>query len=166
MERIWHHIFYKELNVDPQKHPVLLTEPPLNSKANREKMTEIMFESLGFPAMYVAMQAVLSLHASGRTSGVVLDSGHAVSHSIPVFEGHAIPHLILKNDLAGHDLTNYLMKILTERYSFSTNAEIVRDIKEKVCRVALDFEQEMVNADSSLQSSYELPDGQVRFTKL
>ena len=161
MEMICHHIFDKELNVDPQEHPILLTEPPLNSKANREKMTEIMFETFGFPAMYLAMQAVLSLHASGRTSGVVLNSGHGVSTSVPVFEGHAIPDLILKNDLAGHGLTNYLMKILTERYSFSNNAEIVRDIKEKFCCVALDFEQEMVNADSSIQGSYELPDGQV-----
>merc|ERR1712070_1200940 len=164
MERVWHHTFFEELRVNPSDDIgcVLLTEAPLNPKENREKMTHVMFESFNVPATYIAMQSVLALYASGRTTGVVLDSGEGISHTVPIYEGYAMPHSIQRMDLAGNDLTNYLLKILQENdINLSTPSEIdcAQAMKEQICRVAIDFEAEMKMFDDNHFKDFQLPDG-------
>jgi actin-related protein len=158
MVKIWHHTFFSELRVSPEEHSVLLTEAPLNPKANREKITQIMFETFNVPQMYLQIQAVLSLYASGRTTGIVMDSGDGVTHAVPVYEGFALPHAVNRLDFAGRDLTAYMLKLLTERGYYFGSQGIVRDIKEKLAYVALDFEAEMSKSPEDLEKTYVMPD--------
>eukprot|EP01065_Artemidia_motanka_P021206 TRINITY_DN2532_c0_g2_i7.p1 TRINITY_DN2532_c0_g2~~TRINITY_DN2532_c0_g2_i7.p1 ORF type:complete len:861 (+),score=222.22 TRINITY_DN2532_c0_g2_i7:1614-4196(+) len=166
MEKIWHYMFFDLLRVPPDDHPVLLTEAPMNPKGNREKMASIMFDTFSCPAFYVATQAVLTMYCSGRTTGIVLDSGHGVTHTVPVYEGYSVPHAVLRADVAGSDMSDWMTKLLLERgHSYTTSAEreVVRSIKEKLGYVALDFDEDMALAcgSSDLEKDYELPDGQI-----
>ena len=107
MELLWS-LVYSELKINQEDHPVLMTEMPLNPRRNREKLAEVFFETFGVPAFFVALQAMLSLYASGRTTGVVLDSGDGVSHAVPIYEGFAIPHAMCRSDVGGRDVTENL----------------------------------------------------------
>ncbi|KAJ8397612.1 hypothetical protein AAFF_G00436110 [Aldrovandia affinis] len=164
MEQIWHHTF-QQLRVDPEDHPVLLTEAAMNPRENRQRMVELMFEAFSVPYTYVAMQAVLALYAAGRTTGVVFDSGDGVSHSVPVFEGYCLPHAVQRLTLAGIDVTLHLQKLLQEQgISMRTSAEleIVREMKEMCCCVAQDYEAELAcGGAASSEVYYTMPDGQV-----
>jgi actin-related protein len=164
MEKVWHHTLYNELRVSPEEHPVMMTECASNPRENRERLTQIMFEVFSVPKLHLSMAAVCALYATGRTTGVVLDSGDGVSHTVPIYEGFAIPHSIQKMLLAGNDLTTYLQTLLKERgLNFNTPAEmdIVRDIKETMCYVVGDFEAALKDAKDSnaCDKNYELPDG-------
>eukprot|EP00796_Vickermania_ingenoplastis_P009136 gene9138-6423_t len=163
MEKVWHHTFYNELRVNPEQHNTVLTEPANNPKSHREKMTEIMFETFSVPAMYLNVQAVLALYSSGRTTGIVLDSGDGVTHTVPIYEGYCLPHAIRRANMAGQNLTEYLMKLMMETgmtFTSTAEKEIIRNVKEQLCYVALDFEEEMTNsAKSANEVPFELPDG-------
>uniref|UniRef100_A0A8C5MZS5 Actin n=1 Tax=Leptobrachium leishanense TaxID=445787 RepID=A0A8C5MZS5_9ANUR len=162
MEKIWTHMYNCELGVCPSERPVLLTEAPLNPLQNREKMAEVMFEEFKVPAMYVALQAPLTLYAYGLLSGIVVDSGDGVTHTACIYNGYNIQYAVSRIDIAGSDITKYLMNILSESgFSFMTSAEreIVKSIKEQLCYVALDPEKEMNKNTIETMNEYKLPDG-------
>ncbi|EHH16616.1 hypothetical protein EGK_11923, partial [Macaca mulatta] len=164
MEIMWKHIYDYNLKLKPCDGPVLITEPALNPLANRQQIVEVFFEHLGVPAFYMSIQAVLALFAAGFTTGLVLDSGAGVTQSVPIFEGYCLPHGVQQLDLAGLDLTNYLMVLMKNHGIMLLSAsdrKIVEDIKETFCYVAMNYEEEMAKKPDCLEKVYQLPDGQV-----
>eukprot|EP00747_Dinoflagellata_sp_TGD_P168347 gnl/TRDRNA2_/TRDRNA2_194525_c0_seq1.p1 gnl/TRDRNA2_/TRDRNA2_194525_c0~~gnl/TRDRNA2_/TRDRNA2_194525_c0_seq1.p1 ORF type:complete len:379 (-),score=99.22 gnl/TRDRNA2_/TRDRNA2_194525_c0_seq1:44-1180(-) len=166
LEKLWHHTFFDALRINPEEHSIIVTEAPMNPKKNRERMVELLFEKFSVPACFIVIQAVMSLYAAGRTTGCVLDSGDGVSHVVPIYEGFALPHAVQRMDLAGRDLSEYMIKILHESgHSMTSSAEkeIVRDMKETSCYVAedgLDAEMEKYKQRPvDFEKIYTLPDG-------
>ena len=165
MEKLWKNMFKNELKFDPTDADILATEPPLNPKPIREKMTQLFFEKFKVSRFYIAIDGVLALYSTGRTTGIVVSSGDAVTYIVPCSEGYSLPHGIRRADMGGRDVTENLIKLLTERgYSFirSADREIVKDIKAKLCYVSMDYNGDIGNDDSlSFDEEYELPDGKV-----
>jgi len=87
----------------------MIAESPKTDHASRHKLAEIMFESMNVPSFYLSNQSVLSLFASGRTTGLVLDCGAGVTSTVPIYEGYAVPHAIRRNNFAGNDIDNFII---------------------------------------------------------
>jgi len=158
MEKVWQYACYNELRIAPEDHPFLISEPPLTPKQSREKLVQVLFETFSVPALNVSNTAVLAILASGRMTGCVLDCGYAVTYSVPVFDGYALPYATLKSEFGGRDLSDYLASLMELReYHFTTAAEkaIINDIKEKLCFCSCGEEQ---NSSNDLHHMYELPD--------
>lgn len=157
MELVWEYTFFDQLKVNPNRHAVLLTEPPYNPKPNREKMVEIMFEAFGVPSLNISIQGVLALLGQGRTTGLVLDSGEGVTHTIPIFDGFGLPHCINRLDLAGRELNTLLAKLLAQEgicLTTTVDQHHVRVMKEKHCYCAVEPASEFAET-----VVYTLPDG-------
>ncbi|KAA6356659.1 MAG: putative Actin, partial [Streblomastix strix] len=166
MVRIWHYVFTTILHTQPENHPVLTSEAAKNPPRERERLTEIMFETFRVPELYSQVQGVLALYTSGKTTGVTVDCGEATTTVVPVYEGYKITSSILSLDIAGKTLTDFLSRLLAEKdlntsaqphpaasevppFSSLTERECIREAKEKNCFVAIDFEQEITSMSSS-----------------
>eukprot|EP01083_Nonionella_stella_P000474 1341_1 len=166
-ESIWRHALCHELRIAPEEHTVLLTETAWNPRENREKATQIMFETFNLPAFYVANQAILSLFAGNKLNGVIIESGYMTTRITPCFEGITLRHAITRLDFGGQEVTDYLIDLLNKRgYSISntsTERGIVVDLKQKHAFITLDYDTALEAADTSseFEVNYELPDGQV-----
>eukprot|EP00771_Trimastix_marina_P002069 gnl/Trimastix_PCT/318.p1 GENE.gnl/Trimastix_PCT/318~~gnl/Trimastix_PCT/318.p1 ORF type:complete len:409 (-),score=87.51 gnl/Trimastix_PCT/318:73-1236(-) len=165
MEHLWDYTF-ERMGIDPKECYILLTEAPHNSLEDRKKMLGMMFEKYGFLGCHVATQAVLTLYAQGLMTGVVLDSGDGSTHIVPVYDGFILEDSITRMDIAGRDITEYLIDLLQIRgYAFTKpqDLDLVRPIKEKFCYVGydLDLEERLSQETTTLVETYQLPDGRV-----
>lgn len=162
IEEIWFHTLSTELRVPPDQYPLLITEPSNNPKANREKIVSTMFDEFKVPNLYLGCQPVLALYSSGKTTGIVLDSGEGITTAAPIYEGYSVPRASKSMDLAGGDLTSYLFKLLTKRcilmdtLDMNSDMNVIKDIKEKACRVSMDYEKDVKAVANTMRVS--LPD--------
>ncbi len=157
MEDVWHYVFEKALGINAEQHSVFLTEPPLNHMANREKTTQVMFETFNVPRMTMHNTAVLSCFATGRTTGIVLDCGHDMVRALPVYQGYSLPHAITRTDVGGSDITHFLCRTLKDKgydMHYLRDRTVIQHIINKLCYVSADFAHEQIE-----ERSFELPDG-------
>ena len=160
---------YAKLGINTEEiseHPLLITEPLLNPFSNREKIANALFDYLGIPSVFFASQPILSLFYNSSTSGIILESGEAVSQSCIVYEGYSLPNTYERYDYGGGDVTEYLRLLLKKKgYKLfhSNEYRLISDMKEKFCfflpeNKNLDFDK-VKQALNIKRSNYYLPDG-------
>jgi len=170
LEALWEHIFRNVLGVEQEELPVLIADSlPLGQAAypSRQWVTEVMFEKLKVKSLAIFNTAVLSLFSTGRTRGLVVESGEGLTQAVPVFEGFAIPHAIFKMEVAGQDITSKVQKLMEHDEDggreFAGSFTTMQALKEKVCSVALDSKSATKGLDTADEESrsFELPDGKI-----
>ncbi|XP_014814702.1 PREDICTED: actin-like protein 7B [Calidris pugnax] len=157
------YIFQTEMKIQPEDHAVLVSVPPVWSITDKERYAEMMFEGFHVPAFHMAYQSCLSMYSYGKTSALVVESGHGASHVVPVYEGYTIRGFTKSVDYAGLDITHYLMKLLNESGNVFTEHQlnIVQDLKEKCCYASLNPRRDLRMPIQKQQVDYELPDQHV-----
>ena len=161
MEKIWEHTFSRELKVPQEERSILTSDSPLSPKINREKITQIMFEKFNVQGLFICIRPILSMYSLGKTSSLVLQSGDDVTQIVPINEGYFFPYSITKSNLGGKLVTNFLMDKLKENHEENLFNEIKKNskiIKEKLCRVSLNYEEELKDNNNN-EIKYKLPDG-------
>jgi len=168
LEQLWEHAFRNVLGVEQDELPVLIADPlPIgqNQYPSRQWMTEIMFEKFKVKSLAIFKTSVLSLFSTGRTRGLVVESGEGLTQAVPVFEGYAIPHAIFKMDIAGQDITSRVQKMMEKEdgANFAGNKYVMQSLKEKVCSIARDYHTAIKGADQCDEEtkSFELPDNKI-----
>ena len=166
LEKVLDHCFTNELRVPASDQYVMVTEPPLNPKSSRERLTQILFDTFNVPGLYLVTPQVLSIYSAGKFTGVVVDCGDEVTHVVPIFDGYALFGSVMRTCLGGRDITQFLTKLLNERglhLTSSTEQDQVKKVKEKLGYVALDLDRELaaVKAGTVKDSSFDMPDGSV-----
>lgn len=160
MEQIWHHCYINELKVDTSEHPILCGVYPDEQKYFKEKMASVFFETFNVPGFYCSIHALLSMYGSGRTNGLVIDSGEDVTTIVPIENGYVLNYAHLMVNLGGSDLNSSLQKLLKSK-QISIDLEEARKIKHKKGYTATDFQKELdeINKGTTQPIAYELPDG-------
>ncbi|XP_060619767.2 actin-like protein 7A [Anolis sagrei] len=162
IQDIWEYLFHEEMKIRPEEHAVLISDPPLSPTTNREKYAEMLFETFNTPAMHIAYQSRLSMYSYGKTSGLVVESGHGVSYVVPIYEGYTLPNITERVDYAGSNVTQQLMNLLNHSVKLFTEKDwrVLEDIKENYCFTSLDYPQDAAAPSRKHEIEYELPDGQ------
>lgn len=167
MTKIFDDLIRNQLGAEPEDTPVLATESPWWPEHDRQKLAQICFELYSVPSFFLAANQVLGLHAARRGTGLVVDIGDSVTAAVPVYEGCALRDKVRRMDVAGKDVTDWLVRILNfdRGYNFNSVGEkdAIRHLKERVSYVALNYDAELRHAQTSRDytESHTLPDGSV-----
>ena len=158
-ENLMHYLLYREMKVVPEEVSILITESPRTSRENREKLTEILFETFNVKRLHIANSSMVGLFSYGKTSGLIVDSGFNVTSTVPIYEGYPLSHASIRINIGGEDLSKNLLSMiqsnLDETYIDIKGRILADDIKEKLGYLLLNQD----DADDVKDVTYELPDG-------
>ena len=161
LELVWHNMYLKLLKVNSANHPILTSIYPDEQKQAKERIVQIFFETFNVPGFYFSIDSLFSLYGSGKTTGMVIDSGFGVTTAVPIIDGycHSYAHLMMKQ--GGSDINEYLGNALSSQQGLSLSEPVIEEIKKAQAYIALDYQKELKAFEEGTCDPvfYDLPDG-------
>ena len=164
MEDLYEYTFSTRMKISLAEHPILLSEKPLNPKQDRTNHTELLFETFGACAIQFGIETTLAVYGANNGSVLIVSCGEGASCVQPYEYFFTSKRATRRYNIGGQDTTESLRELLSERgvYLSAQQADIAKQMKEKHCFVAQDYEQSLTQATQTpeLHETYQLPDGQ------
>lgn len=161
-EELISYTYDSRLCVEASDHPVIITEIPLNPRANREKLMQVMFETYRVPQFFLGTQQRFSLIGADHCTGLVVDLGHSPIRPVPLYELCCLPQGVLRSELCGNQLPDYFLKTVTRADGAVDTGPVHRAFRhpiEKHSFVAASYEAEEARPDSDFATPITLSDG-------
>lgn len=169
MEYVYEHLFFDKLDIVPDESKVLITQSLYTTKKNTQETVELLFELFGIQGICLMNQSLLGLYSTGRTTGLVIDSGDEITSMVSFFDEIPITQACNKMSLGGRDVVWYLQRLMLKSgYNFSLSSELMllKEMKEDLCIISQDYEQDCKAKEAEFEKSFKLPDGQtIQFGK-
>ena len=156
-ETLMHYLLYEKMKVVPEEISIMITESPNSPKENKQKLSELLFETFNVQNIHIANSSMLGLFSYGKTSGLIVDSGFNITSSVPLYEGFPLHHASIKLNYGGEDISKYLLEMIEKdldpSYKDLKGRLLADNIKEKLGYIPLggDLEEE--------EYIYTLPEG-------
>mmetsp|Transcript_23167 Transcript_23167/g.59092 ORF Transcript_23167/g.59092 Transcript_23167/m.59092 type:complete len:361 (+) Transcript_23167:114-1196(+) len=155
MEAYWDHAFTHQLGVDTEQCNLLVTSPLFDTKDNKERLMQTLFETFAAPGVYTISPAVLELYAAGQENGVVVGCGAECTYAVLVHEGLPDPRTQMRSDVAGDALTAWAADLLSKSAGASVDKVTAAKAKEALGAVASDSS----GTTNVTAGTFALPDG-------
>lgn len=163
IEHFWQNLYLSELKTTSTNHPIIVSLYSDEHKYNKERIVQMFFENFNVPGFYSSIHSLFSIYASGKTTGMVVDSGYGLTTVVPIIDGYNRGYAHIMEEIGGYDVDEYLRKRIRQKIGdeVELDSSEIENIKKTRLYLSQNLEKEVEDYTKGARDPvvYDLPDG-------